>query len=382
VRSKTKWYGSLFLLSGLLILAYGLSPRYDFAPPRPFQGKTWYNPFQAETLSWSRANFHIHSYSWGGLTNGRQSPPQLQAAYQKLGYAWIGISDYQRVNPQRPIPLYEHGWSLKKVHQLCFWPREVVWIDFPLPQTRAIKQTILARLRSTTPFLVLAHPRFLHGYSGADLARLGGYDAIEVLNRYGDSVAEWDSALSSGQYAPILAHDNVHNVENPHELMSRWTEVALSPDASQEALRAALTAGRTVGYKNRTLAPIAQAYPRLARVTLAGETLRVQLTAPVDSIRLIGQGGTVRTSAYQTDHLEYPIRPFDTYLRLEAYTAEVELYASPLVRGQPTRRDVPPIAWGPTLLQWLLTGLTGLWLIRVGLKKLFVRRARPTDATQ
>lgn len=380
--SKTKLYGSFLLLTGLLLLAYGLPPRYDYSPPKPFHGQGWYNPFEGESLRWSRANFHIHSRTWGGLTEGRQSPPEIQATYQKLGFAWIGISDYQQVNPQSPIPLYEHGWSVKKVHQLCFWPKEVVWVDFPLPQTRGMKQAILARLRPTTPFLVLAHPHFLHSYSGSDLAQLGGYDAVEVLNRYGDSVAEWDSALSSGHYAPILAHDNVHDVTNPHELMSRWTEVALSAGASQEALQEALRAGRTVGYKNRTSAPITSAYPQLARVAFTGETLLVQLTFPADSLRLIGQGGKVRAVAYQTDRLAYLPQPSDTYLRLEAFTAAVELYASPLVRGHPARRGIPPVAWGATLLQWLLVALPGLWLTGIGVRKLFVRRARPTSATQ
>lgn len=376
-----KLYGSFLLLAGLLVLAYGLPPRYEFTPPKPFRGETWYNPFQGESLRWSRANFHIHSRTWGGLTNGRQSPPQIQTAYQKLGYVWIGISDYQRVNPESPLPLYEHGWSVKKVHQLCFWPQEVVWIDFPLPQTLEIKQAILAHLRPTTLFLVLAHPRFLHSYSGSDLGRLGGYDAVEVLNRYGDSVAEWDSALSSGHYAPILAHDNVHDVENPHEIMSRWTEVALPPGASQKALREALIAGRTVGYKNRTPAPLEKAYPQLAQVTFTGETLRVRLTVCADSIRLIGQGGKVRAVAYQTDRLDYLPWPSDSYLRLEAFTPEVELYASPLVRGQPARRGIPPIAWSTTILQWVLTGLTGAFLTVTGWKKLWGRRARPTGAT-
>lgn len=338
-------YRSLALLclflAFYLLFTEAIIPVYAFERPRPFHGRTWYNPFEAETLLWSRANFHIHSRTWGGLTNGYNTPAQIQAAYQKHDIHWIGISDYQRINPESPIPLYEHGWNIGKVHQLCFWPEKVRWFDIPHGQSIHQKQLILAFLRESCPFVVIAHPRFMHSYTGEELARLGGYDAIEVLNRYGDSVAEWDSALSSGHYAPILAHDNVHNVENPHELLSRWTEIAISPTASVETLKSALTAGKTVGYKNRTPTPITRPYPQFARIQIRGDTLWVKLTQPADSLRVIGQGGTVRAVRYHTDTLRYVASFQDTYLRLEAYTPEIEAYTSPIVRGEPTRRFLP-----------------------------------------
>lgn len=343
-------------LAALLLLWYATAPVYRFPAPQPFRGEGWYNPFAGESLSWSRANFHIHSRTWGGLTHGYQDPPTIQRVYDSLGVAWVGISDYQRVNPQSPIPLYEHGWSVGKVHQLVFWPTEVRWIDYPLWQSPSVKQYILAVLRPTTPLLVVAHPRFLHSYTGKDLTLLGGYDAIEVLNRYGDSVAEWDSALSAGHYAPILAHDNAHNVYNPHQVLSRWTEVALSPGAPAESLRVCLLAGRTVGYKNRLPVPPTEPYPQFARITMEEDTLRVKLTQPADSLRVIGQGGRIRKTAYQTDTLHYIADPQDTYLRIEAYSSVVEAYTSPIVRGKPTRRPIPPIDWPLTLLRGGLYG--------------------------
>lgn len=368
--------GRLLLgLIALLLLWYATAPVYDFPAPTPFTGEGWYNPFAAEPLSWSRANFHIHSRTWGGLTNGHQDPQTIARVYDSLGFAWIGISDYQRVNPHSPIPVYEHGWSVGKVHQLCFWPNTVRWIDFPFWQTPSIRQYILAQLRPTTPFLVVAHPRFLHSYPGKDMALLGGYDAVEVLNRYGDSVAEWDSALSAGHYAPILAQDNAHDVYNPHQVMSRWTEVAIPAGAPIESLRAALLRGRTVGYKNRLPVPPTEPYPRFARISISGDTLQVKLTLPADSLRVLSQGGKVCTTAYQSDSLLYVASPNDTYLRIEAYTHAVEAYTSPLVRGEPVRRAIPPIDWIETLLRsGLHVGLAVL-LVWIALPKHPTRRA-------
>lgn len=356
-------------LAALLLLWYATAPVYRFPEAHPFAGKGWYNPFEGDTLVWSRANFHIHSRTWGGLTNGHQDPPTIKHVYDSLGVAWLGISDYQRVNPHSPISLYEHGWSVGKVHQLVFWPTQVRWIDYPLWQSTSIKQYILTLLRPTTPFLVIAHPRFLHSYTGEDLTHLGGYDALEVLNRYGDSVAEWDSALSAGHYAPILAHDNAHDVYNPRQVLSRWTEVALSPEAPAESLLTALLAGRTVGYKNRLPETLSQPYPRFARIEMQEETLFVKLTLPADSLRVISQGGSLRTTAYQTDSLRYIAGPSDTYLRIEAYTPTIEAYTSPLVRGRATRRTIPPIDWPLTLLRSGLYGGIALLLAWIALSR-------------
>lgn len=183
---------------------------------------------------------------------------------------------------------------------------------------------------------------------------------------------EWDSALSVGHYAPILAHDNAHNVYNPHQVMSRWTEVALPPAAPVDSLRFALLAGRTVGYKNRLPVPPTQPYPHFARITMRGDTLRVKLTMIVDSLRVIGQAGKVRLAAYQSDSLRYLASPTDTYLRLEAYTAAVEAYTSPLLRGEPLRRPIPPIHWPKTLFRSGLYGVLATLLAWIAL-----RRRRP-----
>lgn len=370
--------GLFLLLFTPVLLLRTLTPIYDFSQGRPFAGEHWYNPFSAETLTWSRANFHIHSRTWGGITNGYQMPSEIRRVYDSLGYAWIGISDYQRINPESPIPVYEHGWSIGKVHQLCFWATSVLWWDYPLWQTLSAKQHVLRLLRPTTPFLVVAHPQFrpYQTYTGSELAQLGGYDAVEVLNRYGDSVAEWDSALSSGHFASIIASDNAHDVHNPHQVMSRWTEVNLPPGAPLESLQVALLAGRTVGYKNRTPYPIRLgAYPLFTEIALIGDTMvEVRLSQVVDSLRLIGQGGQVRAVAYQTDHLMYRIKRDDTYLRAEAYTREVEVYSSPLVRGGPVRRGIPPIHWGLTVLSSLGWGSLTLLIGYLGLRLFRARR--------
>jgi hypothetical protein len=197
---------------------------------------------------------------------------------------------------------------------------------------------------------------------------LGGYHAIEVLNRYGDSVKEWDNALSAGHYATLLANDNVHDVHNPHQIITRWTEIALPPQATPHEVLQAILQGKTVGYKNIYAVPIAaHDYPTFRRIRVVGDTLWVVASEKVDSMRVIGQGGVVRAVFRGVQEFYYPIRAEDTYLRVELYTARVVAYTSALCRGDgPSRRPIPE---EDRILTWvwrifLLVGIGGgLYLI-------------------
>ncbi len=332
----------------------------------PFAGETWYNPFAADSLIWSRANFHVHSRTWGGLTNGKNTPSVIDSAYAALGYAYVGIADYQSVNPASQIPLYEHGWGLRKFHQLVFAPEQIVWWDVPWPFTRDLYQSILNRLAGTARLIAIAHPVFrpYHTCPGDVLRDLGGYEAIEVLNRYGDSIAEWDSVLSHGHYAAILGSDNVHDVHDPHQITSRWTEIALPPQAPLESLLEAIRTGKTVGYKNKVFTPILpDTYPRFARISVEGDTLLVITDRPIDSLRIVGQEGRAKAVSRGGQMMSYLIQPEDTYLRIEAYAEAVEAYASPLVKGGPTRHPLPSVSvWQTALWRISLLLSTGMWI--------------------
>jgi hypothetical protein len=338
---------------------------YRYDSPRPFSGPKWYNPFDNDTLIWSRANFHIHSRTWSGLTEGQNPPTTIDSAYRALGFAYYGISDYQHVNPASPIPLYEHGWGPRKFHQLVFSPQTILWWDFPWPFTKDIYQSILAHLHETAPLIAIAHPFFnpLQTCPSEMFLYLGGYHAIEVLNRYGDSVKEWDNALSAGHYATLLANDNVHDVHNPHQITTRWTEIALPPQATPHEVLQAILQGKTVGYKNIYAVPIAaHDYPTFRRIRVVRDTLWVVASEKVDSMRVIGQGGVVRAVFRGVQEFYYPIRAEDTYLRVELYTARVVAYTSALCRGDgPSRRPIPE---EDRILTWvwrifLLAGIGG-----------------------
>ena len=134
----------LFVFLGLLaleLLIYFTAPVYDFLVPQPFSGGKIYNPYKGmDSTQWKKANFHFHANAWGGLTSGRNNTvEEFWKTYKKLGYDVPCISDYQQINTFNKdssfyIPAYEHGFGLRKKHQLLIGAKEVLWLDYSLFQ--------------------------------------------------------------------------------------------------------------------------------------------------------------------------------------------------------------------------------------------------------
>ena len=171
----------ILLLTGFLLFPYVISPIYDFSKPQPFEGQGYYNPYQQLDSSWKVCNFHAHSKSWGGLTDGKNTHiDSIFEVYQKMGYSHIGISNYQKITQIEKknvisIPAYEHGLNVKKRHHLCLGTDKVSWLDFFFFQTLSHKQFVLNNLKSTTDFLAINHPKFSNSFEETDFTCLSNY---------------------------------------------------------------------------------------------------------------------------------------------------------------------------------------------------------------
>ncbi|MDR1459923.1 MAG: glycosyltransferase family 39 protein [Bacteroidales bacterium] len=363
---RLKRYGFYALLIPVLLLAaflltpYFLSPVYHFSQPQPFAGQRYYNPYQQMDSSWITCNFHAHSHSWGGLTDGKNSNiDTIFDVYQQMGYSHIGISNYQRITPIEKediasIPAYEHGFNIKKRHHLCLGADRVSWLDFFFFQTLCHKQFVLDKLRPTTDFLTVNHPKFAGGFEESDFTYLSNYDAIEVLNHYRTSIPHWDSALSSGYYAVLLANDDMHKLDKMDETGVNFTVVNTNSLSRYDIIQR-LKAGRHYGVKAH-LKPNENYQIKAERIKqlihphafeIKGDSLSVTLDAPVSVIRFIGQGGKVKDSATTTEFAQYIFRQTDTYIRIEIEDMDSNLYLfNPVVRTDssfvtnPSRTDV------------------------------------------
>ena len=151
----------------ITFLPFLISPVYNFPEPKPFSGDKIWNPYaDIDSTKWQKGNFQIQSLAWGGITDGNNNPTDsIYALYKKLGYDVIGISDYMKINDYYKnhsgyIPIYEHGYNLRKTHQVSIGAKEVYWLDFPFLQTTSQKQFIINQLRPKTELLSIVHPNF------------------------------------------------------------------------------------------------------------------------------------------------------------------------------------------------------------------------------
>jgi 4-amino-4-deoxy-L-arabinose transferase-like glycosyltransferase len=336
----------LVLLVGFLTAPYLVSPVYDFSEPKPFSGEGYYNPYEHIDDAWRLSNFHAHSRSWSGFTDGKNTHiDSILSIYQELGYTHIGISNYQKITAVHSadiasIPVYEHGFNVKKRHHLSLGTDKVSWLDFFLFQTIHHKQYVLNRLRSTSDFLTINHPSFAQGFEASDFSYLSNYDAIEVLNHYRTSLPHWDSALSSGYYAVLLANDDMHKLDRMDEVSVNFTVINTASLARYDILQA-LKAGRHYGVKvhltpkeNYQIKKERNAHlihPKV--IKMQGDTLFVEMDSVVRAIRFVGQGGEPKDSMLLTDRAYYIFDTTDTYIRMEVQDMDSNLYLfNPIVR--------------------------------------------------
>lgn len=327
----------------LLAWFYATAPVYRFASPRPFAGDSIYNPYRnIEGTRWLAGNFQVQTRVWLGLTNGRKNTSEaVWNAYRRLGYDIIAISDYQSINrvfkdSTGYIPVYEHGYGIFKTHQVCLGSRRVLWRDYPLRATLSQKQHIIDLLLKDNELVALAHPDLRNGYRPEELKYLSGYQLMEVLNGARVSLAHWDTALSAGYPAFILADDDAHDIFKPGEIGKYITQIAASgPEATEIIHR--LKQGSAYGVRVLTDERQEGFVKQLPRLLLCevkdGDTLKVAFSDTADEIRFVGQGGKIRNIIRHATDAALPISRQETYIRVEAeFGGRAILYLNPVFR--------------------------------------------------
>jgi hypothetical protein len=319
------------LLLIIIVIEYITCPIYRFQTTSSFSGQNIYNPYRTMNPEfWKKANFQVQSYAWLGITSGRKnSNEEIYSIYKSLGYDIISTSDYQKINRYRSIeadfiPVYEHGYGIKKNHQVLIGARKVLWTDYPVFQSIHNKQHILNLLRHDNELIFIAHPKLREGYDPGDMKLLNNYDGIEVLNNYRTSLAHWDSALSAGNYVTIIGDDDSHDIKNPDEIGHHCTFINSLSNNRDDIIRA-LKSGCAFGARiERTLGESFEAkikrtkvLPIITTVKVANDSFLIAVDSLARQIRFIGQGGRLLKTSYETDSAFYIIENSDTYIRTE-----------------------------------------------------------------
>jgi hypothetical protein len=327
---KTAAVVAFVLLSLILILAtdqYLFCPVYRFSPPQAFKGDSLYNPYQnVKAGEWIRCNFHAHTHCWDGLTNGNGSDADIDSIYNRLHYGIHEVSNYEFIDTALPsdkqhINCYEHGYNIRKTHQLVIGASGVCLVDYLFPQTINNKQEILNLLDADTGALVaLSHPRIRKAYEADDFSSLTGYSCMEVENPAGSSPALWDAALTAGNPVFILGDDDVHDVFDSTRV-GRMSTMVNAPDTNKKNIIGALKAGsdyalvldNQMTVKERKEQPVL--LPALEKCTVTGNSLSIYFNEPAKEIDISGKYGKILNRQFNRASASYSIPRTEPYVR-------------------------------------------------------------------
>ncbi len=341
----------LFVLLILLLLVayieYMICPVYDFPAAKTFSGGKIYNPYDGMNKDeWRKCNFQVQSRAWGGVTDGEKNTNyHILQQYRGLNYDIITISDYQKINKYNStdssyIPVYEHGYGIKKTHQLGIGSEKVLWLDYPFLQNIHHKQHIINSLRNNNDLIAIAHPGLFKAYKYEDMKKLTNYDLIEVISNFDTAFTHWDAALSSGHLIYIIGNDDAHFVNNAAIIGNYFTNIN-APSSQKDEIIDALKNGKAyvVGLiklryeeyedkRNRVLL-----VPALNSVSVSNDTLFIDVSRTAQKFKFIGQNGTILKVGENCDHSFYKIQPEDTYVRTEIrFEDHTTFYLNPVHR--------------------------------------------------
>lgn len=360
------WIIGVFLF--ILAVQYLFAPVYNFQDPRPFSGNNLYNPYQdLDSNHWRKSNFQVQSRAWAGVTDGSENTNEMiDSVFRFLGYDVIGISDYMHINKYGKekdswIPIYEHGYSIRKHHHVCIGAEKVVWHDYALFQSLHHKQHMIDRLRPHTEVVIMAHPRFMGAFDPEDFTWLRNFDGIEILNYFRISIAHWDSALSAGNYVIGIGNDDVHDIMNPDEV-GQFLTLVNSESLHGDSIINAMKHHKTIAveifrYLGDSWEIRKQKHDNLEQfreARLYGDTLRVKFDRPAEAIRFVGQSGKVRKITEEQSEANYIFQPEDTYIRTEIeFPTGNTFYLNPVIRTPDTTPETPDLPDRNLLYTWI-----------------------------
>lgn len=333
----------------LVIPAYFAAEQYILCPKFSFKSRhlpvtdSLFNPYQGISLSDPLLiNFHGHTNAWNGLTNGKSTVDKARKRYDSLGYDYLFLSQYQKINKndirKYGFSVYEHGFNCTKTHQLIIGSKAVCWRDYFFPQTLDQKQHILNLLSADTgAVVVLNHPGIRNAYSVPDLKDLYKYNMIECLRPGASFTQYWDTALSNQHWVSVMGNDDFHNIYKDEELgnclnliFEQSGNIGLIPSRLKTGACAAVQMNHP---KSTTLANRAVKIKRLRgllkQLKLSGNKLITSTNEPVNLVWR-GRKGIVHTAMHvMNDKWNYP--KTEPYIRLELETIDsIRIFFNPV----------------------------------------------------
>jgi hypothetical protein len=327
------------ILIGLVIaiMPNYFSRIYKFEDSQKFTGDQFYNPYKDLSDTWIKANFHAHAKAYGGFANGKNSASEMLAKYDSLDYDLACISNYgfvlDSISGHKYMPVYEHGFNWRWIHQLVINETKSKPFDYPFFQNRSTRQHIINRLKTDDNLIVLNHPNHKKAYRSNDLKYLNNYDLFEGISEFAGSISQWDIALSSGHAVWILGNDDSHDLSDYH-IGIAWDMINVESNNNEEIIKS-LKAGKTYATKGW----LGQEMNKLEKLTVEDGSYNLKMERKADSIVLISDDGKVVSSITNSDSISYQIQNENTYVRAQIFETEkwnkyTMMYLNPVVRTE------------------------------------------------
>ena len=386
---------SFIILFSLLICftVWSIIPVYKFPEAVSFTGDKFYNPYKDyDNTHYYRANFHGHSRLGGGLTNGRaNSEEDVFKAYRDLEYGFATVSNYHHITSKPPyydfpyVPAQEYGINIFKTHLLLIGTKRKEYFDQPLWQGADTIQYRINRVKPYNEIVTLAHPAFVNGIEVDYMAQITGYDLMEVVNTFANSVSHWDKALSSGRPAFLLASDDTHNVFRNTDIGRNITMIPLNPDTEADKLYDTLKSGAayavTVPHIIAILdrsekLKVLNTHPQLLSMQVADNTLNIKLNRMVDKIVFSADNGQVMAEYDNVSESSYNIADNNSYVRATVYFDNGSTaYFNPVIttnNGGGLKPDMPQVLvnYPLSIIKWIFTAVVFLSILYFIARKL------------
>lgn len=378
----TRCLATLLVAVLAVLVAFSVSPIFDFSKPQPFSGPDVFNPYRAlDSLSsgtgieWKKANFHTHTRVKGPLNECDCWPDEVLRDYMDLGYDIVTFSNHNEitahpVDSSLQVNVYEHGYGLFKYHKLVFGSEKVWYFDHILPLLTSQKQWQLDVLGRQSDFIQINHPFRTLGMSRDDMSKLTGYEIMELDSGKTDRQEYWDWALTAGHYSFGLANDDCHDSKDS-EKIARRCNFLLCPSARYPDLKECLLGGcyysmRVPDFGNgdwEIKREAGEYLPQLCDVRVSGDTVTVEFSRNVLVLEATGAERKYLGHAMDEDEISVVLDKDEPYVRFTAYFPDgVIIYTNAFARYDASKA-ASPYAVAPHTVNWPLTVLFNLCLL-------------------
>lgn len=280
------------------------------------------NPY-AVPGEFRKAQLHCHTTE----SDGRFRPRDLLQMYRDAGYAFVCLTDHNRVTREPGLDGEGFVTILGTEDTVTRLVRPLgphlgrLFVEESLPAGTA--QERIDKTVASGGIASLCHPSWTGnlwtGTWSMDAVRgLWGFQLMEIWNPHTDTVEDvrrWAAALAArGPQAPVwgIAVDDCHTAR---QFNQGWTMVKV-PSVSGDALRRALLAGACYGTTGLAI-----------ECRASGSEVAVR-TEPGTVIRFVDRDGKIRVEGRGPD-ARYAVRGDEGYVRVEGAMGDRQAWSQP-----------------------------------------------------